>query len=215
MCRYRITGVLIIIMPSWVILLLSIILLFIHYLHVSFSCETIVAIIAYNKCCCCHYNTLNLPWHQHWGEKLIAFLWCCILLLIAGCCSWIHWQIILPRYDNVHGIFIIVVNEGLERIRRIRWNDFQLHGSFPTGYSRGNSVLLSGILSRHRAEMHPPAEDDNGTLGPYWPVSRYRCAIPSDRSPPGCSNCLHLLLAVHPPYPILMWWWHWTPPITA
>lgn len=57
---------------------------------------------------------------------------------------------------------------------------------------------LSVILCTRPAVMHPAA-DDNGTSGLYWPVSCYRCAIPSCRSPLGCSSCLRLLLAHLPP----------------
>lgn len=60
---------------------------------------------------------------------------------------------------------------------------------------------LSVILCRRPTAPHPPAADNNGTSGPYWPVSCYRCAIPSSRSPSGCSSCLCLLIAPHPPSP--------------
>lgn len=52
---------------------------------------------------------------------------------------------------------------------------------------------LSVILCRGPAAMHPAA-DDNGTSVPYWPVSCYRCAALSCRSPLGCSSCLRLHL---------------------
>ncbi|KAL7387953.1 hypothetical protein ABVT39_004245 [Epinephelus coioides] len=60
---------------------------------------------------------------------------------------------------------------------------------------------LSVFLCRRPAVMCPPAADDNGTSGPYWPVSCYRCAIPSCRSPRGCSSCLRLLDVPRPPSP--------------
>lgn len=74
---------------------LSIILLFVLDLHVSFLCETIADIIAHNKCCFCHYSTFNLPcsclllsnclWHiTIEGEINSSFM---LLHFVANCCS--------------------------------------------------------------------------------------------------------------------------------
>lgn len=54
--------------------------------------------------------------------------------------------------------------------------------------------LWQMILHRHPAVMFP-ATDDNGMLHLYWPVSCYRCAFPSCRSPRGTSSCLRLLIS--------------------
>lgn len=51
------------------------------------------------------------------------------------------------------------------------------------------------MISHRRPVAMFPATDDNGMLHPYFPVSCYRCAFPSCRSPLGASSCLRLLVA--------------------
>lgn len=94
-------------------------------------------------------------------------------------------------------LVVDVIKAGSERICRLKelpdaW--FLPHWSWDeTQWS------LGVILCRHPTAMHPPAAGNNGTSGPYWPVSFYRCAFPSCRSPPGCSSCLCFLAPPHPP----------------
>lgn len=48
----------------------------------------------------------------------------------------------------------------------------------PAAAADGTRFSRSVIPGRHPAAPRPPAADDNGTSGPYWPVRCYRCAIP-------------------------------------
>lgn len=137
----------------------------------------------------------------HCCRGLIAILCRCSLLLIAALCRRFHCQIKLLGFDHIHVIFISAIKGGLGGNQ----SGELVPAAWPSPrwlqHTRLNAESQSVILCRQPALMRPPAADDNGMSGPYWTVSCYRCVIPSCRSPPGWSSCLHLLITPHRPTP--------------